>query len=136
LEMTDRQQSGWLRSQDIEQIPCSDLHTIDKLWARYSEGRFGFSTQREIWLAVGGQPGQFQGTTFYKFGDRVGWRVNSDWLRKYEDFTFTSVAPKGHLPSLRFPGAEEQFSWFGLWEGSFRGFLSRIDTCLETEVSV
>ncbi len=135
LEITDRKQSGWLRSQDIEQIPCSDLHTIDQLWTRYSGRRFGFSVQREIWLAVGGQPGQFQGTIFYNFGDRVGWRVNNEWLETYNNFNFNMNAPQGHLPSFTFPGENDQVD-LGLWRDSFGTFLTRWETCLSRQGNV
>jgi hypothetical protein len=36
------------RATDISKIPCTDLLTIDILWKRFSEGRFGFSVQRRI----------------------------------------------------------------------------------------
>ncbi len=36
------------RVSDIRQFPCTDLVTLDRLWASVSEGRFGFSKQRQI----------------------------------------------------------------------------------------
>lgn len=36
------------RATDISKIPCTDLLTIDTLWTKFSEGRFGFSVQRRI----------------------------------------------------------------------------------------
>lgn len=33
---------------DISKIPCTDLSTIDLLWTKFSEGRFGFSVQKKI----------------------------------------------------------------------------------------
>ena len=123
LELADRQESGWLRSQDIEQIHCSDLHTIDQIWTEYSGSRFGFSVQKRIWNEVGGQPGQFDFAIFLKFGARVGWRVNKDWCQKYDDFIFASDAPEGHLPSLRFPGAENEPHCWKTWKESFQSLL-------------
>lgn len=39
----------WLpRATDISKIPCTDLLTIDRLWTRFSEGRFGINAQRRI----------------------------------------------------------------------------------------
>jgi hypothetical protein len=39
----------WLpRATDISKIPCTDLLTIDRLWIRSSEGRFGINVQRRI----------------------------------------------------------------------------------------
>ena len=130
LEIANRQEEGWLRSIDIEQLHCSELHAIDQLWVKYSNRKFGFSVQRKIWLSIGGKPGKFSSTAFRKFGDRVGWRVNNDWLEQYEKFSFTSDAPQGHLPSLRLMGVEKEANWWGLWQKSFEGFLSRLENCL------
>ncbi|TAD93415.1 MAG: serine/threonine protein kinase, partial [Oscillatoriales cyanobacterium] len=33
-------------------LPCPDFHTIDRLWLKYSKGRFGFSVQKSIWERV------------------------------------------------------------------------------------
>jgi HTH-type transcriptional regulator/antitoxin HigA len=55
----------------IENFPCDDLRTIDQLWVKYSQGRFGFSVQKKIWLEVGGKVDY---DTECKLGDRVGWR--------------------------------------------------------------
>ena len=35
-----------------EHIPCQILENIDKLWAKYSNGKFGFSVQKEIYEAI------------------------------------------------------------------------------------
>ncbi|NEQ68807.1 MAG: hypothetical protein F6K21_25565 [Symploca sp. SIO2D2] len=135
LEITNRQQSGWLRSQDIGKITCSDLLTIDQLWTRYSTGKFGFTAQRQIWLGVGGQPGQFKGEIFYRFGDHVGWRVNSNWLETHSKFAFKLSAPRGHLPSLAFPSKNKQVD-FGLWKDSFGSFLTHWETCSSKQKAV
>lgn len=37
-----------LRAKEIQKIPCTDLLTIDRLWVKFSNGRFGFSVQRQI----------------------------------------------------------------------------------------
>ena len=41
----------WLYFTDIPLIPSEDLLIIDLLWRIYSQGKFGFSIQRKIWLA-------------------------------------------------------------------------------------
>lgn len=123
---------GWLRPQDIREFPCSVLIEINKLWVNYSQDKFGFSVQKRIWLQVGGQSGQYSFRVFRKFGERVGWCVNDDWL-KYDQFTFTLLeAPAGHLPSLRLLKAERENNWWGAWERNFREFLSRTEICLSS----
>jgi hypothetical protein len=37
----------------LENIPCSDLKTIDQLWVKYSQGKFGFSIQKQLYLSLG-----------------------------------------------------------------------------------
>lgn len=83
----------------IEQFPCEDLRTIDKLWAKYSNGRFGFSIQKSIWQEVGQDHG--------KFYSRVGWNT-----RYFDQLTFNANSPFGHLPVLdeRTGGRE------GIWD--------------------
>ncbi len=40
-----------LSSEDIKQINCDDLKTIDELWKQYSQGRYGFSVQNQIYMS-------------------------------------------------------------------------------------
>ena len=48
-EVMGRQKEGWLEVKDIQQLPCADIRTIDQLWVKYSDGKFGFSVQKKIW---------------------------------------------------------------------------------------
>ncbi|HEY9833728.1 MAG TPA: GUN4 domain-containing protein [Stenomitos sp.] len=86
-----------LSTRDIETFPCTDLRTIDTLWVKYSKGRFGFSVQKRIWESVGGTPdARYDADVLKRFGDRVKWRVDNNWL---VGLTFTTdEAPEGHLP--------------------------------------
>lgn len=80
----------WLYFTDIESIPIEDLLQIDLLWQIYSQGKFGFSIQRKIWI-----------TQKYKWNDffsSIGWIINDIPCRYPMDFTWTLDAPKGHLP--------------------------------------
>ncbi len=96
LGTCDRQNAGYLRLEDIETFPCSDLHTIDSLWLEYSQGRFGFSVQSQIWQAVGGTSNP-DWNAWCGFGQRVGWYVKESWLW-WNDLSFSLNAPVGHLP--------------------------------------
>ena len=49
----NRQEEGYLRKEDIKNFSCQNLRTIDQLWVKYSNGRFGFSVQKKIWQACG-----------------------------------------------------------------------------------
>lgn len=93
LKASGKEQQGWLDTESIENFPCTDLHTIDQLWVKYSNGQFGLSVQKRIWESVD--------KNYEKFGDRVGWRkgmfMNKEW-RDYNKITFSTNAPEGHLP--------------------------------------
>jgi len=120
LKVAGREEESWLRVEDIEEFPCTDLRTIDTLWVKYSKGRFGFSVQKRIWESVGGTPDADYGT-YKHFGARVKWCVNDDWLN-YNNLIFTPEdAPNGHLPAGM--GA------FMRGDISKRNFFSRVETC-------
>jgi hypothetical protein len=40
-----------LSAEDIKQIPCEDLQIINSLWQQYSQGRYGFSTQNQVYIS-------------------------------------------------------------------------------------
>ncbi|WP_313655529.1 serine/threonine-protein kinase [Planktothrix agardhii] len=103
-EVAGRTKEGYLRVEDIDKFPCEDLRTIDQLWVKYSNGRFGFSVQKKIWLEVtcGPEVGDIDEYEIeFNLGDRVGWRKNDSWMdgwMNYDDLTFSILAPVGHLP--------------------------------------
>lgn len=83
-------QRKWVYFTEVEQFPITDLQTINNLWLTYSEGKFGFSVQREIWLGVG--------KNWDKFWAKIGWKNGNNWTRYPQEFTWSLSAPKGHLP--------------------------------------
>ncbi|MEZ2233723.1 GUN4 domain-containing protein [Microcoleus sp.] len=114
LKAARREKEGYFNKESIENFPCDDLRTIDQLWVKYSQGHFGFSVQKKIWLEVGGKVDY---DTECKLGDRVGWRNRrkgkKGWL-EYDDLTFNlKQAPRGHLPSCArvFAWGGEGFGW-------------------------
>lgn len=93
LKISQRETERWLNDGEIKQFPSHDLRIIDRLWLKYSEGKFGFSVQKRIWQEVNGD--------YKRFGNDVKWLANlekSEWHR-YENYTFDLNAPEGHLPS-------------------------------------
>ncbi|MEG4495677.1 serine/threonine-protein kinase [Microcoleus sp. F10-C6] len=118
LEAAGRTEERLLSIEDIDRFPCEDLRTIDQLWVKYSNGRFGFSVQKRIYESLGGTR-EYDKKISEAFGDRVGWRVNSKWLH-YIDLKFNTKAPEGHLPGRGYKG--------GLAYGLLNLF-SRVETC-------
>jgi len=97
LKIAGREAEGWLREEDIEKFPCTDLLTIDQLWVKYSKGHFGFSVQRDIWQSVGGTKNAPY-RIFCSFGERVGWLNMAHYWLRYSELAFNAIAPVGYLP--------------------------------------
>lgn len=103
LSATGRRAIGWIRADDWQKIPCWDLQKIDDLWYRYSNGRFGLRVQLPIYIDTGNRPGKLIADDAYnRFGDRIGWRKDNDWIIFIENLNFSEKAPIGHLPNPRF----------------------------------
>jgi formylglycine-generating enzyme required for sulfatase activity len=98
FKIADREKERWLRVEDIEQFPSSDLQTIDRLWVEYSNGRFGFSVQKQIYQSLGGTK-EFNQKITEAFWDKVGLIINNQpYWSQYDNLTFNLSAPVGHLP--------------------------------------
>jgi hypothetical protein len=91
LKVVVRDEEGWLRLEDIDRFPCTDLSTIDWAWDYYSNGLFGLRVQQQIWEGGGGD--------YSYFCDRVGWRERDNW-KYYDELRFNLQAPQGHLPAI------------------------------------
>ncbi len=96
LKVCAREREGFLRVEDIEKFPFPDLRTIDQLWVKYSNGRFGFSVQTSIWQSIGGTK-YADWEAWCRYGESIGWYVKGSWLW-WNDLSFTLNAPVGHLP--------------------------------------
>ncbi len=81
---------GWLYFTEVKQIPITDLQTLDLLWVVYSEGKFGFSVQRRLWLSLN--------KNWEKFWLQIGWKRDGSFTRYPTEFTWSLAAPRGHLP--------------------------------------
>ncbi|ATS18046.1 GUN4 domain-containing protein [Synechococcus sp. PCC 6717] len=84
------QKRGWLYFTEVEQLPVTDLQTIDQLWLAFSLGRFGYSVQRQLWLGCG--------QNWDRLWEKIGWRNGKKWPRYPSEFIWDLSAPRGHLP--------------------------------------
>ncbi|NEQ99993.1 MAG: hypothetical protein F6K30_25380 [Cyanothece sp. SIO2G6] len=80
----------WLYFSDVDQFPTTDLRLIDQLWRVYSEDKFGFSIQRELWLS--------SKKDWERLWPKIGWKGDNGWTRYPNEFTWDLSAPRGHLP--------------------------------------
>ncbi len=105
LKVVGRKDRDWITREELLNFPCTDLRTIDRLWVKYSNGRFGFSVQKNIYLQVGGKAdGEYHEEAWNKFGNRVGWRKDVGWRKNkewimYSEVIFDTSALRGHLPT-------------------------------------
>jgi hypothetical protein len=99
----NRRKEGWLAAMDIQNFPCSDLLTIDRLWSHYSNHRLGFSVQKNLWLQYDGQIGVYKSEIWKKFAIKLGWYClkRNKWLT-YDEFMINTSngnnAPIASLP--------------------------------------
>lgn len=83
-------QRKWLYFSEVENFPIADLQTINTLWFIHSQGKFGFSVQRELWLSLS--------KNWEKLWHKIGWKTGNNWTRYPNEFTWDLSAPIGHLP--------------------------------------
>ncbi len=114
LQAAGREKEGWFRREDIKKFSCEDLRIIDQLWLESSQGKFGFSVQKEIWQR-NGRPTHARGKqneSWRKFEIEIGWY-------KIEE------GRVGNLPSDIYN--EEQN--LGIWGVTLDDFFSRAANC-------
>jgi predicted NACHT family NTPase len=96
LQVSGKENQGYLDVDAIDNFPCEDLRIIDTLWVSASNGHFGFSVQKEIYQSLGGKR-EYNEKVWNAFGDRVGWKKGGSWLM-WNQYTFNLNAPGGHIP--------------------------------------
>ncbi len=84
-----------LEISQINQLPCEDLQIADRLWVHHSQGRFGFSIQKQVYESVKGD--------YIRFCDRVNWPTYNSATASGQ-VKYTQKAPIGHLPSRSWVG--------------------------------
>ena len=131
-QIAGKEADQWLNIEDIQKFPCEDLRAIDKLWVDHSNGKFGLSVQKKVWMECGGIPGEYDHEVYKKFADQVGWLRSGDWCffrdwLSYDELTFNWKGSKhAHLPVLGEIGREEK----RLGErGEFSFLAHRLVTC-------
>jgi len=92
LRISQKKHLWQLDKKTIKRFSCDALQTIDKLWIQFSEGEFGFSTQREIYSEC---LERFDVLNYNYFGERVGWNSKKGW-RVHVNYDIPM--PKGHFP--------------------------------------
>ena len=81
---------------------CNDIYTIDFLWRKFSDDRFGFRVQQNLWHNLN-HNSDFSIKVWRSFATEIGWKEgdinNADGYILYENLNFNNqTAPPGHLP--------------------------------------
>ena len=123
LEAANRKKEGWLREEDIDNFPCEDLRITSQLWLHYSNGKFGFSVQKEIYESLL-ETREYNHDIYQEFGIRVRWKREENWLN-YSEIIFNLNAPCGHLPAKMWSIGHNNFYRLG----RFSSLTQRLVTC-------
>lgn len=91
-----KEDGQFLNSDDLKTFPCEDLQMLDRLWVKYSDGKWGFSVQKQIWEDCG-SPTEID--EFKRmFCDLIGWTNNGKWQNPTYDL---KNSLDGELPWIR-----------------------------------
>jgi serine/threonine protein kinase len=99
LKASGREEQGGLDFDSVKNFPCADLRTIDQLWVHHSDGLYGFSVQKQIYVECGGKLdfSYPSNETWEKFCNRTAWKSEGKWVNYPQQF-FNFMNVKGHLP--------------------------------------
>jgi GUN4-like/NACHT domain len=116
-----KEEGQWFEAEELLNFPCEELLAIDGLWVKYSNGHFGFSVQKAIYVRCGGKlDGKYPGSKVWeKFGDTVGWRMDQEW-QNYRDLKVSLSSPQGIFPRI---------IWGVIVGGCFPSLASRLVNC-------
>ena len=110
VKIVGRGAAGWLDEVALANLPCQELVYLDRLWAEYSQDKFGFRFQGHFYFNTelpeanpidSHEDGYARALAFSK---KVGWwRSGAEFYKYYRQLTFNlEDAPLGHLPAYWF----------------------------------
>ncbi|MEP0945447.1 serine/threonine-protein kinase [Leptolyngbya subtilissima DQ-A4] len=102
IRTVGKKTDNWFTTDELLNFPCTDLRTIDRLWVKYSQGKFGFSVQKQIYIECGAKlDGKYPGDKIWdEFCNRIGWRKDDKPLVYYDDLKANpSLSPTGEFPA-------------------------------------
>jgi hypothetical protein len=127
-----KEEGQLFEEEELLNFPCEELLGIDGLWVKYSQGKFGFSVQKQIWQECGSP--KSSGKDWDRFCVRVGWQDTT--ASRYLDYSDLKADPS-FSPVGEFP-LRALWNWCSGGEGVLVGFgggwvgwgvFSRIQTC-------
>jgi hypothetical protein len=127
LETLGKESEQMVTPDELQQFPCDDLERINQLWLYHSQGHFGLTVQKTIYLDCGGNlDNKYDENAWKQFCHQTGWMSAGEYV--LVDFIFSLDAPVGHLPLglLRI-----WFRWCAAGDSAREGWslFSRIGDC-------
>ena len=113
LYSAGRETEGYLDLTNVKNFNCNDLKQLDTLWVKNSNGYFGYSVQKKIYLASGNSLDfdwekrewkNWNEKGYNDFETRVGWRGQDGEVRSLEELPMNlkgggvGVSMRGELP--------------------------------------
>ena len=95
----DATKRGYVYWTEARTLDAAALGAVENLWLHYSDGKFGYTVQKDVWRRQKG--------VFDRFCDKIGWTTKDEvtgqarkrrWFGQSEFFYTYQDAPKGHLP--------------------------------------
>jgi hypothetical protein len=97
----------------FKNLQCQDLKKVDNLWVTNSNGKFGFSVQKKIFIKTGTLDFDSKRGTFTKwsedgynsFGEKVGWKKGKEeggnWIEWKDLHVWDIIEKNNNLDSVR-----------------------------------
>ncbi|MEM7713249.1 MAG: AAA-like domain-containing protein [Cyanobacteria bacterium P01_A01_bin.68] len=128
LFIADRQKQRYLNIRSLMKFSCSELKKLDDLWVQNSQGHFGLSVQKRIWIETGNRFGvkpsdwnQNDGKNYFRFATAVGWHERGGKILTYDEYIkMVYKNPSQNTGGLPF------HSWVIAVEGSGVGEISLV----------
>jgi hypothetical protein len=103
LHISNREDAGYLRDEDILNLSCQNLREIDQLWSQYSNGKFGYTAQKKIWKRVGVDWGTRRVSTpndpdFSGYDESQGFPSEVSWLISYIYYASSGSGAQHRIP--------------------------------------
>ena len=76
------------------------IEDLDRLWMKYSEGKFGIKGQAKIYRDLGGTE-EYNYEIWDRFGDRVGWKQGEQWL-ELDEVAYRTTETHNFFPVLMY----------------------------------
>lgn len=114
----------------ILKLHCVDLQTLNFLWARHSQGRFGFASQHHVYVQEERRASEFLVTVGWKEPIGFGGISLLNRRKAYRDLKFNLEAPMGHLPTWRWGAGSLEGEYVVDEETIHQVFRELIEPCL------